>query len=188
MGEEEGGVMFDGGPSMLTNARSRSATATRRLGAPTATPQCLGGARPLSDGGNRAIRTSAVPVARNRCLVCVCVLSETCILIYVLAQAATGGNAIQARGVGGGERRVVFGRSASRRRREVRRDPDYAGASVVYSAVWQCASIYSAGGHGWQCPPGSGSRDPALECQRGREESGIHMRGGRTPMVLLLGR
>ena len=124
------------------HANERSATATRRLGAPTATPQCLGGARPLSDGGNRAIRTSAVPVARNRCLVCVCVLSETCILIYVLAQAATGGNAIQARGVAtprynasGGERRVVFGRSASRRRREVRRDPDYAGASVVYSAV-----------------------------------------------------
>ena len=25
----------------------------------------------------------------------------------------------------------------------------------------------------WQCHPGSGRRDPALECQRGREESSI---------------
>ena len=34
----------------------------------------------------------------------------------------------------------------------------------------------------WQCHPGSGRRDPALECQRGREESSIHDgRGARCP-------
>ena len=37
----------------------------------------------------------------------------------------------------------------------------------------------------WQCHPGSGRRDPALECQRGREESSIHD-GGWTSGTLLV--